>query len=98
MDVLSGFYKKFFSSKTWKEVAGRFAITTKIDTGEILEAFELASKLGKIILVILKPWMYYAHALRIFACSTCKISYKRPRPALFSFNFNRSMRRMQRIW
>ena len=40
--------RNFFSSKTIaKVVAGRFAVTNKTDTGEILEALELASKLGK---------------------------------------------------
>ena len=43
-----GFTKIFSRSKTFaKVVAGRFAIKNKIDTGEILEALELASKLGK---------------------------------------------------
>ena len=89
MDVLSGFTKIFSRSKTFaKVVAGRFAITNKIDTGEILEALELASKLGKnyFEIVDLETMDVLRTCVTIFACPTCKISYKRPRPALFSFN------------
>ena len=89
MDVLSGFYKNFFSEQNFaKVVAGRFAITNKIDTGEILEALELASKLGKnyFEIVDLETMDVLRTCVTIFACPTCKISYKRPRPALFSFN------------
>ena len=84
-----GFTKIFSRSKTFaKVVAGRFAITNKIDTGEILEALELASKLGKnyFEIVDLETMDVFRTCVTIFACPTCKISYKRPRPALFSFN------------
>ena len=49
---------------------------------------ELASKLGKnyFEIVDLETMDVLRTCVTIFACPTCKISYKRPRPALFSFN------------
>ena len=40
-------YKNFLGQNFAKVVAGRFTVTNEIDSGAILEALDLASKLGK---------------------------------------------------
>ena len=84
-----GFTKIFSQSRTLVNViAGRFVINDNLEVGELREALELASKLGKnyFEIVDLENKEVIRTCVTTFACSKCKTSYKNPRPALFSFN------------